>query len=203
MSSLSIRLLLVPRSVPPPLAAARRGRGGVSRYASRVIRLDGTFAREAKLDPPNYGNERDSASDDPLRRLSDISTDESAKAGESRRGPDEGTGGHPGEPGTIHRNGAPIPPPLGRSRAREERCSASFGGIKPRLAARYGNIRTACNNTALSGPSLSRKRRRGPPRRRSAFRGSRAARAHSHSLVPLAKLRVSRTRAALETGPIV
>lgn len=25
-------------------------------------------------------------------------------------------------------------------------------GIKPRLAARYGNIRAACNNTASGGP---------------------------------------------------
>jgi len=37
------------------------------------------------------------------------------------------------------------------------------GGIKPRLAARYGNIWAACNNTASGGPS--RKRRRRPPRK--------------------------------------
>lgn len=54
--------LLPPLLSRPRLLLDSRRPGGVPRYASRVIRLGETFAREAKLNPPNYANERTGSS---------------------------------------------------------------------------------------------------------------------------------------------
>jgi len=152
---------LVVGSDDPPMIG-RCGRRSAAVRASRAERFSRAEARTRgeTPDPPNYESRPDSDSSSTIERNISRSPRNLGEKRKKREPADVSLREEEREVSPARDSSSPpvgVTPYWGLA-------AAPICGIKPRLAARYGNTGlSACNNTASGGPS-SRKRRRGPPR---------------------------------------